>query len=129
MLHPLMQSLKWAFAQVPGASAVQHNLPLRQHGSDPCLGHPPGKKQPVHSLEAATEISAHQLPFLALPPQHCGLQRASSPAASPTPASVEPVPLRPCQCCLAAVPVSCPRCHQPCDINPWALACLRPQRG
>lgn len=125
MLHPLMQSFKWAFAQVLGASVAQHNLPLHRHGSDPCLGHALGEKQPVHNLEAGTEICARQLPFLALPPRRCGLTRASSPAPSPTPASAEPALPEP----LPASPGCCPCCHQPCDINPWVLAGLHPQRG
>lgn len=101
------------------ASVVQHNL--HRHGSVPCPGHSPGKKQPVNNLEAGTEVCAHQLPFLALSPRGSGLQRASSPALSPTPASAEPVLLSPCQHHPSAPPVSCSCCHQPCDISFWVL--------
>lgn len=78
MLRPLMQFLKWTFAQAPDTSAVWYNLPLHQHRPAPCLGHPPGKKQPAHHPEAATDIHARQLPFLAPPPRCCGLQCAST---------------------------------------------------
>lgn len=129
MLHPLMQSLKWAFAQAPDTSAVQHNLPLRWHGSIPCLGHPSGKKQPAHHPEAGTEVRAHQLLFLAPPHRRCGLQHASSWAPSLTLTSAKPALPNPCQNRPAAVRVSCPCCHKHCAINPCVLVCLHPQRG
>lgn len=119
MLHPLMQSLKWDFAQAPGASVVQHSLPLHQHGSVPCLGHSLGKKQAALRLEAKTEIYAHQLLFLALPPRSCGPQSAWEVARLPIPAPAKPALLSHCQHCPAAVPVFCAHRHQPRDINPW----------
>lgn len=84
------------------------------HRSVPCLGHPLGKTACAQSggKIGGKKSLPHHLLFVALPPRVCDLQRASSLALSPILASAETALLSPCQHHPAAVPVSCPSCHQ-----------------
>lgn len=107
----MVQSLKWAHAEAPCASALAQicSLPRASPRENSlCTIWRQGKKSlPRHLL------------FVALPPGGCDLQRASSLALSPILASAKTALLSPRQHHPAAVPVSCPSCHQPCAITPF----------